>query len=269
MTTSAPNIVLVMSDQHRADMMGCAGDAERPDAVARRVGRRGRPLLAGLVPGSAVHAGAGLVHDGALRARPRRLHQLVRDRHRTARPTRGRCGRPATTRRSWARPTSTSTSSSRCRTWTTWPGGSRHWASPRSSRRATSSWARSRPATPTTSPDSGLLDAYKKHIADRSYQGENEDGQNATKCVPMWDSTPMPLPLEAYVDAWHGQQAVRWIERYDRHGAVLPLRRLPGAPRPLGRARGGRGALPRTSTSPCPPRPGAPRSRGRAATARS
>ena len=26
-TTGAPNIVLVMSDQHRADMMGCAGDA--------------------------------------------------------------------------------------------------------------------------------------------------------------------------------------------------------------------------------------------------
>ena len=62
----------------------------------------------------------------------------------------------------------------------------------------------------------GLLDAYKQHIADRSYQGENEDGQNATKCVPMWDSTPMPIPLESYVDAWHGQQAVQWIERYDR-----------------------------------------------------
>ncbi len=62
----------------------------------------------------------------------------------------------------------------------------------------------------------GLLDAYKKHVADRSYQGENEDGQNATKCVPMWDSTPMPLPLDAYVDAWHGQQAVDWILRYDR-----------------------------------------------------
>src|SRR3984957_774563 len=26
MTTGAPNILLVMSDQHRADMMGCAGD---------------------------------------------------------------------------------------------------------------------------------------------------------------------------------------------------------------------------------------------------
>ena len=27
MRTGAPNILLVMSDQHRADMMGCAGDA--------------------------------------------------------------------------------------------------------------------------------------------------------------------------------------------------------------------------------------------------
>jgi arylsulfatase len=62
----------------------------------------------------------------------------------------------------------------------------------------------------------GLLDAYKKHVADRSYQGENEDGQNATKCVPMWDSTPMPIPLHSYVDAWHGQQAVEWIEGYER-----------------------------------------------------
>jgi len=62
----------------------------------------------------------------------------------------------------------------------------------------------------------GLLDAYRRHVADRSYQGENEDGQNATKCLPMWDSTPMPVPIDAYVDAWHGQQAVEWIERYER-----------------------------------------------------
>jgi len=61
-----------------------------------------------------------------------------------------------------------------------------------------------------------LLDVYLKHIADRSYQGDNEDGRNATKCVPMWDSTPMPVPLDAYVDTWHGMEAVKWIERYDR-----------------------------------------------------
>src|SRR5690242_9426075 len=32
----------------------------------------------------------------------------------------------------------------------------------------------------------GLLDVYRRHIADRSYQGENETGANATKRVPMW-----------------------------------------------------------------------------------
>ena len=55
----------------------------------------------------------------------------------------------------------------------------------------------------------GLLDTYKRHIAARAYQGENETGQNATKSVPMWDSTPMPIPLDSYVDTWHGTEAVR------------------------------------------------------------
>jgi choline-sulfatase len=62
----------------------------------------------------------------------------------------------------------------------------------------------------------GMLDVYQRHIADRSYQGDNERGQNATKRLPMWDSTPMPVPLDAYIDSWHGVQAVHWIEQYDR-----------------------------------------------------
>ena len=64
--------------------------------------------------------------------------------------------------------------------------------------------------------DRGLLEAYTTHITERSYQGENEDGRNATKSVPMWDSTPMPIPLDSYVDSWHGVEAVRWIEHYER-----------------------------------------------------
>jgi choline-sulfatase len=64
--------------------------------------------------------------------------------------------------------------------------------------------------------DRGLLAAYRKHIADRSYQGEDGQGRNPTKRVPMWDATPMPVPLDDYIDAWHGRQAVRWIEAYDR-----------------------------------------------------
>ena len=47
----------------------------------------------------------------------------------------------------------------------------------------------------------------------------------------MWDSTPMPLPLDAYVDTWHGHEAVQWIERYDR-AEPSSLRRIPGPSHP-------------------------------------
>jgi len=74
----------------------------------------------------------------------------------------------------------------------------------------------------------GLLDAYRRHIADRSYQGENERGENATKRVPMWDSTPMPVPPEAYIDAWHGAEAVRWIEQCERSKPFFLFVGFPG-----------------------------------------
>ena len=61
----------------------------------------------------------------------------------------------------------------------------------------------------------GLLDTYVEHMAARSYHGEAEDGQGATQSVPTWDATPMPLPVEDYVDVWHGAEAARWIERHE------------------------------------------------------
>lgn len=60
----------------------------------------------------------------------------------------------------------------------------------------------------------GLLAAYAQHIADRSYQGEGGRGVNATKRVPMWDATPAPLALTDYIDTWHGDAAVRWVETW-------------------------------------------------------
>jgi arylsulfatase len=74
----------------------------------------------------------------------------------------------------------------------------------------------------------GLLDAYLQHIADRSYQGDNESGQNATKRVPMWDATPMPIPLDAYIDSWHGDAAVRWIAGYEREQPFFLFVGFPG-----------------------------------------
>jgi len=74
----------------------------------------------------------------------------------------------------------------------------------------------------------GLLEAYAQHIRDRSYQGENESGRGATKRVPMWDATPSPLPLDSYIDAWQGEQAVRWIEGYDRDEPFFAFIGFPG-----------------------------------------
>jgi choline-sulfatase len=74
----------------------------------------------------------------------------------------------------------------------------------------------------------GLLGAYREHIRDRSYQGEKETGRNATKRVPMWDSTPMPVPLSSYIDAWHGDLAARWVERYERDQPFFLFVGFPG-----------------------------------------
>ncbi|MFL6240235.1 MAG: sulfatase [Actinomycetes bacterium] len=73
-----------------------------------------------------------------------------------------------------------------------------------------------------------LLAAYQQHIADRSYQGENETGRGATKRVPMWDSTPMPLPLDAYIDAWHGERAADWLREYDADSPFFLFVGFPG-----------------------------------------
>ena len=74
----------------------------------------------------------------------------------------------------------------------------------------------------------GLIASYRQHIADRSYQGENETGRGATKRVPMWDATPIPLPLDAYIDAWHGDRAAEWLRAYDRDEPFFLFVGFPG-----------------------------------------
>jgi choline-sulfatase len=74
----------------------------------------------------------------------------------------------------------------------------------------------------------GFVDDYDRHLADHSYQGEGETGRGATKRVPMWDSTPAPVPLDAYIDAWHGAEAARWIEAYDRDAPFFLFVGFPG-----------------------------------------
>jgi len=103
----------------------------------------------------------------------------------------------------------------------------------------------------------GLLDVYREHIADRSYQGENETGAGATKRIPMWDSTPLPLPLDAYIDQWQGGEAVRWIADYERDQPFFLFVGFPGphdpwdAPRDaVARYDGAELSLPRSTRRP-------------------
>jgi choline-sulfatase len=103
----------------------------------------------------------------------------------------------------------------------------------------------------------GLLEIYKRHITERSYQGDNESGQNATKSVPMWDSTPLPVPPDAYIDTWHGAQAVRWIEQYEREDPFFYFVGFPGPHDPwdataeaVGRYRGIEISMPLSAVRP-------------------
>jgi choline-sulfatase len=74
----------------------------------------------------------------------------------------------------------------------------------------------------------GLFEVYRQHIVDRSYQGENETGAGATKRIPMWDTTPLALPVDAYIDQWQGGEAVRWIAEYQHDQPFLLFVGFPG-----------------------------------------
>jgi arylsulfatase len=76
--------------------------------------------------------------------------------------------------------------------------------------------------------EQNLLEVYAEHLRARSYHGESESGRGATKSVPMWDATPLPIPLDAYIDAWHGEYAARWIEGYERDEPFFCFVGFPG-----------------------------------------
>jgi arylsulfatase len=212
---SSPNIVLVMSDQHRADMMGCAGDlgvlTPALDRLAAEGMRFSRVSCQGplCMPARASFMTERYVRDHGVYTNWAELA-------------------PDTPTYVWALRAAGyhTTLLGKAHLYRDEVLGANH-IDDLSGRLMNLGFSEVRETgdkfageTPNRYTDYlreiGMLDAYQRHIADRSYQGDNETGQNATKRVPMWDSTPMPIPLEAYVDTWHGLEAVRWIEQYDR-----------------------------------------------------
>lgn len=60
----------------------------------------------------------------------------------------------------------------------------------------------------------GLLDAYRTYLASRNkHVLEENPGMEAAKA---WNADPLPLPPHAHQDVWLGEYAADWVRRYDR-----------------------------------------------------
>ena len=236
-TPRAPNIVLVMSDQHRGDMMGCAGDAGVLTPNLDRLARRGRALLASVVPGPAVHAGARVVHDRALRARPRRVHELGRDRGgladlRLGAP-RGRL--PHDVARQGAPVPRRDPHAAHVDDLAPPPHGARLRRGARDRRQVQQLDAEPlhRPP-PRTRAARRVPAAHRRPQLPRRQRDAGRTRRSACRCGTRRRCRCRSTRTST---RWHGAEAVRWIEQYDRARAVLPVRRLPRTARSVGRAR--------------------------------
>lgn len=68
-----------------------------------------------------------------------------------------------------------------------------------------------------------LLDTYRRWVRDRAYSY----GDGTT--LPNWATGSVPIPTEDYIDRWHGDRAVRWI---DERGSDDPFFLWVGFPGP-------------------------------------
>ena len=227
MSERKPNIVLVMADQHRADAMGCAGDpfTQTPnlDRLAAEGVRYTRVSCQGplCMPARASFLTERYVRDHGVYTNwaevapgtPTYLHALQAAGYHTV-----ALGKHHLTRDDNASVAHTDE------------------LAPQLMARGFSEVHESGDKFSLTTPnrysdylrDRGEWDGYFQYLTDRSYQGEGETGRNATKRVPMWDATPSPLPLDDYIDSWHGRLAADWLAAYDRDQPFFAFVGFPG-----------------------------------------
>jgi arylsulfatase len=202
-----PNIVLVMADQHRADMLGCAGDpvikTPHIDQLAREGVRFERAYCQGplcmparasvlterFVRDHGVFENSSQVADGT----PTFLHRIRDAGYHTA-----EIGKMHL-----------------------WPHGQRQVHSTAAMRELMVAYGFDEPIetvgklasrahdTPYTDylRERGLLEVYREFIARTRLSG-NRAG------TPAWQADPCPLSMEDYPDAWHGRRAAQWIDSY-------------------------------------------------------
>jgi arylsulfatase len=205
-----PNIVLLMSDQHRADILGCAGDpvvrTPHIDRLAREGVRFDRVYCQGPL---CMPARASLVTERYVRdhgvfenssevpaGMPTFLHRLREAGYFTAEIGKmhlwahGLARAGHTRDMKWrleelgfddAIETVGKLATVRHESWYT-------------------DYLRER----------GLLQAYRGFIAGHRHDGRGRTGP------PSWTAGPAPLEIRDYADVWHGMRTARWIDEYDR-----------------------------------------------------
>jgi choline-sulfatase len=223
---TAPNILVVMADQHRADVLGCAGDAAQTPTLDRLAAAGTRfssvscqgPLC---MPARASFATERYVRDHGVYTNWAEIAPET--------PTYMRALRDA----GYHTVLLGKTHLYRDETHT-----ARHVdeLAPRLTALGFAEVHETGDKFSTSMPnpyldvlrDRAVLDTYARYIADRSYQGENESGRGATKRVPMWDATPSPLPAPLHIDAWHGDFAAKWFAEYEGDAPFFAFVGFPG-----------------------------------------
>jgi arylsulfatase len=61
----------------------------------------------------------------------------------------------------------------------------------------------------------GLYDTYREWVAARMYAPQTIDGRRIER-LPLWSTASNPVSGEDYTDTWVGNRVVKWIEAYDR-----------------------------------------------------
>jgi choline-sulfatase len=222
----SPNIVLVMADQHRADILGCAGDPHvvtpNLDRLAAEGVRFARTTCQGplCMPARASFLTERYVRDHGVFTNwnavepgtPTYLHALREAGYHTV-----ALGKHHLTSEDEPAPHMDSLADR---------------LEERGFAEVHETGDKFTLSVPTRYSDhlaaKGLWDTYLRHMRDRSYQGQSGRGDNPTKRIPMWDATPIGLPLADYIDPWHGDLAVDWIEGYSGEAPFFAFVGFPG-----------------------------------------